>query len=211
MAFWQPLKKRNNFLTSLDYYIKIFGSPNKIHECNWLGETVQQIQLNSIQTKKNSFYVLQFPPQNERPVWTYVTLGMFSKRMVNGMRAELIWLNTSENNEIIDLMTGLAQYPFAQDLPYHYGHTISNSESVSAFKMNTLLIYPAIIEENYSPQLINLFEKQKTELLWLLPIHPSEKEFLQDSEDPGGDFFDLWYEEDLSPEFFCDPNRPPLI
>ncbi|MDQ0972389.1 hypothetical protein QFZ31_002267 [Neobacillus niacini] len=171
---------------------------------------MQQVQLEKIQTKKNGFYVLQFPPQNERPVWTYITLGMSNKTMVNGIKVELIWLNDEENKEILDVMMRLTQYPFVEGNPYDYGHTISNSEPVSAFRMNTLLICPPIIEAADSTQLLDFFEKQKTELLWLLPIHPSEKEFIQKNEDFSC-FFDLWMEKDISPEFLCNPNRSLII
>lgn len=76
--------------------------------------------------------------------------------------------------------------------------------------MNTLLICPPIIEAADSTQLLDFFEKQKTELSWLLPIHPSEKEFIQKNEDFSC-FFDLWMEKYISPEFLCNPNRSSII
>jgi hypothetical protein len=213
MSFWRKKgnKKTAELVEIKEHYLESFGNPTRIYKSNWFGETVSKLQEGeTINLTENNFYILEFCPQKERPVWTYVTLGMSNRSMLNGLSSELIWLTDIQNNDIMELMPGLVQYPFAYNTSYDYGQTISNSEAVSSFIMNVLLIAPPVIEAEDSSELLEVFESQNKELLWLLPIHNQEKEVIKES----GDFtslFDLWEEKEIDPEFLCKLNRPSTI
>ena len=105
-------------------------------------------------------YVLEFPKNEDRPVWTYVTLGMSAEYMTNGAKGELIWLNANQNDEMIDLLAGLAHYPFIDETSFDYGDTISNADAESNFSMNVLLVSPAVIEAGESPELMEFLKKK---------------------------------------------------
>lgn len=105
-------------------------------------------------------YVLEFPKNEDRPVWTYVTLGMSAEYMTNGAKGELIWLNANQNEKIIDLLAGLAHYPFIDETSFDYGDTISNADAESDFSMNVLLVSPAVIEAGESPELMEFLKKR---------------------------------------------------
>ena len=75
---------------------------------------------------------------------------MSAEYMTNGAKGELIWLNANQNEEMIDLLAGLAHYPFIDETSFDYGDTISNADAESDFSMNVLLVSPAVIEAGES-------------------------------------------------------------
>ncbi|PFB01872.1 hypothetical protein CN383_11240 [Priestia megaterium] len=213
MSFWRKKgnKKTEELIEIKEHYLDSFGEPTRVYKSNWFGETVSKLpEEEIINLTEDSIYILEFSPQQGRPVWTYVTLGMSNKQMLNGLSSELIWLTDVQTNDVLELMPGLVQYPFSYNTSYDYGQTISNSEAVSSFIMNVLLIAPPIIEAEDSSELLEVFESQNKELLWLLPIHNQEKEFIKET----GDFtnlFDIWEEKEIDPEFLCQLNRSSTI
>lgn len=213
MAFLDKGKK--DIIELFNKYIHFFGRPTKIIEGKWFGNNFKDIEYVEIfKPKKNSYYVLEFEPNEDRPIWTYITLGMSSKKMDNGNRCELIWYSTDSNRDIFELMIGLTHYPFSYEIPLGYGHTITNEEVVSAFLMNTLLVCPPIFESVDSEELLDIFEHQDKELLWLIPIHQEEKElYLTEVGLSGIDkLFDIWRENNLMDvETLSNPLRESAI
>ncbi|MGS2751512.1 suppressor of fused domain protein [Bacillus zanthoxyli] len=202
--------KKNELKRVRDYYYEYFGNPSEVFEYSWEEEGFNKVDLDRNFIKDNTFYIFEFPPYQDRPIWTYVTLGMSTKTMLNGSKGELIWLNKHQNPEIIELLAGLVNYPFFENTSYDYGHTISNADLVSNFLMNVILITPPVIEAEDSTALMEFFERKNIELFWLLPIHQSEKEYIIKKKDFSA-IFDIWMEEGIDPAFLCDPNRPPTI
>ncbi|MHC8670376.1 suppressor of fused domain protein [Bacillus cereus] len=200
---------RKNKLSDIQKkYYEHFGEPSQILEYTWGERGVKRVELDNTALKKGMLYVLEFPKNEDRPVWTYVTLGMSAEYMTNGAKGELIWLNANQNEEMIDLLAGLAHYPFIDETSFDYGDTISNADAESDFSMNVLLVSPAVIEAGESPELMEFFEEKELDLFWLLPIHQAEKEYMMEQGD--GDIsalFDLWLEKEIDTETFCDPHR----
>lgn len=200
---------RKNKLSDIQKkYYEHFGEPSQILEYTWGERGAKRVELDNTALKKGMLYVLEFPKNEDRPVWTYVTLGMSAEYMTNGAKGELIWLNANQNEEMIDLLAGLAHYPFIDETSFDYGDTISNADAESDFSMNVLLVSPAVIEEGESPELMEFFEEKELDLFWLLPIHQAEKEYMMEQGD--GDIsalFDLWLEKEIDTETFCDPHR----
>lgn len=198
MAFLD--KNTKDTIELFNYYTHFFGRPTRILEGKWFGNNIKDIgKVEIFEPKKNSYYVLEFEPNEERPIWTYITLGMSSKKMVNEHSCELIWYCTDSNRDIFELMLGLIHYPFSFEISLGYGHTITNEEAVSAFLMNTLLVCPPIFESVDSEELLDIFEYQDKELLWLIPIHQEEKEFYLTQVGLNGidKLFDIWRENNL--------------
>ena len=139
-----------NILESLVRFLNIPG----------VKEELKRVELDNTALKKGMLYVLEFPKNEDRPVWTYVTLGMSAEYMTNGAKGELIWLNANQNEEMIDLLAGLAHYPFIDETSFDYGDTISNADAESDFSMNVLLVSPAVIEAGESPELMEFFEEK---------------------------------------------------
>ncbi|ADH05792.1 suppressor of fused domain protein [Bacillus thuringiensis] len=200
---------RKNKLSDIQKkYYEHFGEPSQILEYTWGERGAKRVELDNTTLKKGMLYVLEFPKNEDRPVWTYVTLGMSAEYMTNGAKGELIWLNANQNEEMIDLLAGLAHYPFIDETSFDYGDTISNADAESDFSMNVLLVSPAVIEAGESPELMEFFEEKELDLFWLLPIHQAEKEYMMEQGD--GDIsalFDLWLEKEIDTETFCDPHR----
>ncbi|MEC3247270.1 suppressor of fused domain protein [Bacillus thuringiensis] len=200
---------RKNKLSEIQKkYYEHFGEPIQILEYTWGERGAKRVELDNYTLKKGMLYVLEFPKNEDRPVWTYVTLGMSAEYMTNGAKGELIWLNANQNEKIIDLLAGLAHYPFIDETSFDYGDTISNADAESDFSMNVLLVSPAVIEAGESPELMEFFEEKELDLFWLLPIHQAEKEYMMEQGD--GDIsalFDLWLEKEIDTETFCDPHR----
>ncbi|WP_161553952.1 suppressor of fused domain protein [Priestia megaterium] len=191
-------------------YCDSFGTPSRIYKCSWQETVFKEVGNSEISNDKDSLYIIEFPPQNERPVWTYITLGMSKKKMINGLRSELIWLNEQSHKEIIKLLVGLSKYPFYDHTSLDYGQTISNSETNSSFKMNSLLICPPIMETEDTAHLLDIFEKKHIELFWLLPIHQEEKNFIKDKQD-FTKLLELWIEKDIDPVILCNSERESML
>ena len=103
---------RKNKLSDIQKkYYEHFGEPSQILEYTWGERGAKRVELDNTALKKGMLYVLEFPKNEDRPVWTYVTLGMSAEYMTNGAKGELIWLNANQNEEMIDLLAGLAHYP----------------------------------------------------------------------------------------------------
>jgi len=187
-------------------YCDSFGTPSRIYKCNWQETVLEEIENSQISNDKNTLFIIEFSPQNDRPIWTYITLGMSKQKMINGLRSELIWLNEQSNKEIIELLVGLSKYPFYDHTSLDYGQTISNSETHSSFKMNSLLICPPIMEMENAAHLLDIFDKKHIELFWLLPIHPEEKNFIKNKQD-FTKLLELWIEKDIDPVILCNSNR----
>jgi hypothetical protein len=157
MRFFHKFKKQE-INETLTLYKKCFGNPTRTYKCKWFGKSIECSAENIQLTNKNVFYVLEFSPQKGRTVWAYVTLSVSRKTMINGMKSELIWLNEDKNLEIQELLVGLAHLPFITETCFDYGHTISNAENKSDFKLNILLVCPPIIEAGESRDLMKYFE-----------------------------------------------------
>ena len=95
---------RKNKLSDIQKkYYEHFGEPSQILEYTW-GErgakrgakrVAKRVELDNTALKKGMLYVLEFPKNEDRPVWTYVTLGMSAEYIINGAKGELIWLNAN--------------------------------------------------------------------------------------------------------------------
>lgn len=199
--------RKKNLAQIKDRYDENFGTPHRIVKYNWKGgEETSILKDEDFTISRGFFYIFEYAPTAERVVWTYVSLGMSEKSMLNATKSELIWLSHQQNEEIFEFLPSLVSYPFHYDASFDYGQTISNSEAISPFAMNTLLICPAFIEYQDSRSLLELFDCQRKELLWLLPIHSNEKEYIKEK----GDFsslFDLWEEREIDSLMLCDLNR----
>jgi len=187
-------------------YCDSFGTPSRIYKSHWQEAVLEEIENSQVSNDKDSLFIIEFSPQNDRPIWTYITLGMSKQKMLNGLRSELIWLNEQSNKEIVELLVGLSKYPFYDHTSLDYGQTISNSEAHSSFKMNSLLICPPIIETDNTAHLLDIFDKKRIELFWLLPIHQEEKNFIKDKQD-FTKLLDLWIEKDIDPVILCNSER----
>ncbi|MDU9690178.1 suppressor of fused domain protein [Priestia aryabhattai] len=187
-------------------YCDSFGPPSRIYKFQWQESVLEEIEKSQVSNDKGSLFIIEFSPQNDRPVWTYITIGMSKKKMINGLRSELIWLNEKSNQEIIELLVGLSKYPFYNHTSLDYGQTISNSETHSSFKMNSLLICPPIMETENTAYLLDIFDKKRIELFWLLPIHQEEKNFIKDKQD-FTKLLNLWIEKDIDPVILCNSER----
>lgn len=211
MRFWGNKHAVENRALLLNSYIECFGNPASVFQSTWNGQEYEEVEIDEAKkARKNRFFLLEFAPSPERPVWTYITLGMAEKKMANGTRAELIWQNREKSEEILELLIGFVHYPFVSKTSLDYGHTITNADPASAFSMNALLIAPPILDAEFAEELLTVLSGQDKELFWLLPIHNEEKMFIQES----GDFtklFDMWLEHDIGLEFLCDPNRTSTV
>ncbi|MES1052113.1 suppressor of fused domain protein [Bacillus thuringiensis] len=202
--------RKNKLIEIQKKYYEHFGDPSQILEYTWGERGAKRVELDNTVLKKGMLYVLEFPKNEDRPVWTYVTLGMSAEYMINGAKGELIWLNANQNDEITDLLAGLAHYPFIDATSFDYGDTISNADTESDFSMNVLLVSPAVIEAGESPELMEFFEEKELDLFWLLPIHQAEKEYMMEQGDISA-LFDLWLEKEIDTETFCDPHRSSTV
>ncbi|MHA7098806.1 suppressor of fused domain protein [Priestia aryabhattai] len=187
-------------------YCDSFGTPSRIYKSHWQEAVLEEIENSQVSNDKGSLFIIEFSPQNDRSIWTYITLGMSKQKMLNGLRSELIWLNEQSNKEIVELLVGLSKYPFYDHTSLDYGQTISNSEAHSSFKMNSLLICPPIMETDNTAHLLDIFDKKRIELFWLLPIHQEEKNFIKDKQD-FTKLLDLWIEKDIDPVTLCNSER----
>ncbi|WP_194758488.1 suppressor of fused domain protein [Priestia megaterium] len=199
---FKKLKNTEIYSTYCDY----FGTPSRIYKSHWQEVVLEEIENSQVSNDKDSLFIIEFSPQNDRPIWTYITLGMSKQKMLNGLRSELIWLNEQSNKEIVELLVGLSKYPFYDHTSLDYGQTISNSEAHSSFKMNSLLICPPIMETDNTAHLLDIFDKNRIELFWLLPIHQEEKNFIKDKQD-FTKLLDLWIEKDIDPVILCNSER----
>ena len=102
-------------------YCDSFGTPSRIYKSHWQEAVLEEIENSQVSNDKDSLFIIEFPPQNDRPIWTYITLGMSKQKMLNGLRSELIWLNEKSNKEIIELLVGLSKYPLYDHTSLDYG------------------------------------------------------------------------------------------
>lgn len=207
VIFWKNNGRNKNLLQIKNRFDENFGTPHRIVKYNWKGgEATPILKDENFTISRGFFYIFEYAPTAERVVWTYVSLGMSEKSMLNAIKSELIWLSHQQSEEIFGFLPSLVSYPFHYSSSFDYGQTISNSEAISPFSMNTLLICPAFIKYQDSKSLFDLFDLQGKELFWLLPIHNTEKEYMGEK----GDFsslFDLWQEIEIDPVMLCDLNR----
>ncbi|EOQ01370.1 suppressor of fused domain protein [Bacillus cereus] len=75
--------------------LKIYNEPYAIGKERGAKRVAKRVELDNTALKKGMLYVLEFPKNEDRPVWTYVTLGMSAEYMINGAKGELIWLNAN--------------------------------------------------------------------------------------------------------------------
>jgi hypothetical protein len=62
------------------------------------------------------------------------------------------------------------------------------------------------METENTAYLLDIFDKKRIELFWLLPIHQEEKNFIKDKQD-FTKLLDLWIEKDIDPVILCNSER----
>lgn len=126
----------------------------------------------------------QFRPRGYRDYWTLVTGGMSnqSQPLPDGSRhyTELLMYVREPRDWMFGLLKKLAAYPFEQDTFFHWGHTVSEGDTVTAQPslLTGVILLPPYFEE---PRFDNLaFMGDPLHFLWCIPITDAELTYAQE-------------------------------
>lgn len=159
----------------------------------------------------NPIYVMEFAPPLPEYDWIFATVGVSNKPMPHDatrnrinfdQRIELIIYARQHYDELPDLLAKLAVYPFYHKTFLAPGHTISgNGKGVVSGDPLTELLFTYPDSDSIEFQPIHHSDGTHTRLLFVVPLYPSEREFvrtqsMQDLEDRffenKTDTSDLW-------------------
>lgn len=155
----------NSFDCILNHYNQIWNNiPN-----------ILLFQKGPFEALHKDFRILEYPPTNDRNMWTYATCGM-SMGFKNCKNIELHIFSPIKSPEIVELLTSVAYY-HTQSFSLDLNHTINFGKS---WQKNSLCKY-GFISLPYldGPPLENYFLSDKTSVhfYWIIPITEKEREY----------------------------------
>jgi hypothetical protein len=123
--------------------------------------------------------VYRYPPNSERPFWSYITNGMsdFPIQLPNGeyFRAEILAATSGDNPLAAQLLRVLGQVPFSAPTFLHYYHTVPFPQGVLAPQFKSVLLIPPFLASNLAT--FELLPGESVLLLQVIAITESERKF----------------------------------
>lgn len=156
----------------LDHYVSFWGKPTDAFE----------FKIEEAPTE-STVYVVEFEPKIYDQTWIYATVGISWNSMKgpeveqgnSGERIEMFIYSGERNPELVNTLISLASYPFINDTFFGIGHTIPGTAQgiVEGSPLTDILFAPALNEEA-GLRFFHLNKKIHTDILWVVPIYPSE-------------------------------------
>ncbi|GMA99503.1 suppressor of fused domain protein [Pelosinus sp. IPA-1] len=119
------------------------------------------------------FHILEFPPHDDREMWTYATCGMSQPGDTRPI--EIHMFSEIQHIDNIELLTALAHY-YHSGAVLRFGHTLNLGKSWIEGSLCTrgMLSLPYLDGEEL--ELLDL-ETKTVQFLWLIPITESELDY----------------------------------
>lgn len=125
----------------------------------------------------------------------------------SGYRAEYLFYSSDREPAVNDVLANLAVRPWLYGKVYCDGDTIAGPPEglfPDSPLTDLLLAKPYFLDEDFDPVLHK--DGTHTHILWVIPIHPSERLFAERSGDLA--LFELFMEQEIDSS---DLSRPPVI
>jgi hypothetical protein len=129
--------------------------------------------------------ILEFPPASEGLDWIYLTAGMSDKPVpgTDGDHgAELIMYSREKDDHLVDVLAGLASYPFTHDVPVGTGDTIPGRPDRGVVPGSQLTDI-VLVKPNFDrPEAARVDYPDGThaQVLWVVPISSGERQLVMD-------------------------------
>ena len=161
--------------------------------------------------------VAEFRSDDKTPIWTYATIGVSRYPMPyppnwrhdkSDKRIELLMYAYQPMQELVDLLGGLALYPFSQRTFLGVGHTIPGPRGgavVEGSPLTDILLIPALTEPKEF-RILHIDQDHHIELLWVVPIYNSERLFVK--EHGWGKLVELFSDKEVNAKDF---TRLPVV
>lgn len=130
--------------------------------------------------------VAEFAPDSEDQDWVYATVG--ASRMEIPLsathntipRLELFLYSRQQQPELARFLAGLATYPFVHQTFLSRGDTIRGTKPILSESglADVLLTYPYFEADGFG--IIHCNDKTHTYMVWVIPIYPSERQFIRE-------------------------------
>lgn len=165
--------KRNHEI--LDHYRNYWGDP----------EAIIEFDLQELTKKSHSISIAEFSPHSENEDWVYATIGAADLHLLSSdlrgdqtKKIEFFIYSRRRNQEIVEFLAGLAVYSLVNKTFLFIGDTIVGDRPiVNGSKLRDILLtYPYFESKNFA--VIHHNDNTHSSMAWVVPIFPSEREFL---------------------------------
>ena len=159
------------------------------HYTQFWGEPTGTIVYQDIGTIGLTVLVLEFEPEAEEEDWVYATVGASRQSMPrpidmiygqSGERMELFLYSRQRNDELADLLSRLAVYPFEFKTFFASGHVIPGNQPITGESVMTDLLLIRPLSEPPEFEIIGLADSSHIQILWVIPIHSTERIYIHE-------------------------------
>ena len=186
------------------------------HYRRFLGKETRIVRFDGMpEPAPSTIRVLEYAPASEGDAWAYVTVGVSDRPMPdpnrpdsqpNDPRLELVAYSATQQEALIDVLPTLAAYPFAHNTFLGWGHMIAGTPGrgiVEGSPLTEILLSRPYLD---GMDIIHHEDGTHTQLLWVVPIHLSERMYAR--EHGHGALEELFAEHEIDS---ADLWRPPVV
>ena len=180
------------------HYDKIWGR-DRIEEVHWTP--------GPMSSRLPNFHIAKVPPLDDDGMWTYATIGAWEATPDQDHGLEFVAVDRSGGSRIMENLTMVAFYHAGSvENRLGVGHTVPKGEPwVEGSPMEYALVaLPHLWGRDLEH--CNAGDTH-VQVLWVLPIYEIERDFKAAF---GLDELDSRFEQRLPPDFYLDPQRPPV-
>jgi hypothetical protein len=186
------------------------------HYRRFLGKETRIVRFDGMpEPAPSTIRVLEYAPEQDGDAWAYTTVGVSDKPMPvpgdpapqhDDHRIELVLYSATQQEELIDALHLLAAYPFVHNTFLSWGHMIAGSPGngiVEGSPLTEILLSRPYLD---GMDIIHHEDGTHTQLLWVVPIHLSERMYAR--EHGHGGLEELFGEREIDS---ADLWRPPVV
>jgi len=142
---------------------------------NWGTEyQIKRDDKGPMKTSSHDYYVLEYPPNSKRNIWTYATCGMFSFN--ENMPIELHIFSLFQDEKLVELLTAVSYYQISED-KLNLNHTVNFGVPWQPGSRCSYGLISLPYLDGPNLEILRIDPSRAVHFYWLIPITEEERNY----------------------------------